>query len=178
MGEGPAGETVTACARESRAVAEARAYRTALAPGGALVCAVASFDASGGLSYLIAALKDLPDVRAVCVGEGRGWERWERQIEEAELEHRVGLLVLSSGSERWRALHASDLLVLPSLERGALGGEALIEARRWGRAVVVTDVYGMVPGESSGIAGVVVKRGNVAGLTGAIRQQLATHRAW
>ncbi len=178
MGDETGGERVVACARESRALAEARAYRDALAPGGALVCAVGSFDARGGLSYLLSALMRLPEVRAVCVGEGPGREHLERQLEEAQLEHRVGLIVLPSGRERWRALHASDLLVLPALEPLTLGREALAEARRWGRAVVATEVYGRDGSDAAWPERVVIARGDAVGLARAIQQQLATQRRW
>lgn len=105
-----------------------------------------------GLDVLIRAARLCEKVTVQIVGKGVLQERLQDQIVRMGLEERVFL----RGSLLDRDLHAlfvtCDAVCLPSLERSEAFGIVLLEAMRFGKAVVVSDIPG------SG-AGWVVRKG-------------------
>ncbi|MBL8250491.1 MAG: glycosyltransferase [Candidatus Competibacter sp.] len=124
-----------------------------------------------GHEVLIRAAAELPDSRVLIVGSGDRRERLAAQIRDARLEDRV-LLPGFQPQETLHALLAScDVLCLPSLERTEAFGMVLLEAMRFGKAVVVGDIPGSGPGWVTRAAehGLLVPPGDATALAAALR---------
>jgi glycosyltransferase involved in cell wall biosynthesis len=161
-----ANERLTAFWREDAFIAEARAYRKSLAPGGTLLCFAGRFDAQSGLSYLIEALRQLPQVRAVFAGHGDRRDEVERLIEAAGIEHRIAVVDGSAERAVWRVLLASDFVVLPLLKPSETGWSVMMKAELCGRRVIASDACA----EGQRVFGSVVEAGDVKALTSAIER--------
>jgi glycosyltransferase involved in cell wall biosynthesis len=101
-----------------------------------------------GVDVLLAALRELPDVTALLVGDGPERPRLEALAVELGVERRV--VFAGWDDEPRRFLHALDVFVMPS--RIEAFGLAAAEAMLAGLPVVATDVGGLaelvVPGET------------------------------
>ena len=95
-----------------------------------------------GHEVLIRAAARAPDLRVLIVGEGDRKRRLDSLLAELGLRERVTLLGFME-EERLQALLAScDCLCLPSVERTEAFGLVLLEAMRYAKPVVASDVPG------------------------------------
>ena len=95
-----------------------------------------------GHEFLIRAAANLPQSHIIIVGEGDRKEYLRGLIRELGLERRVELTGFMPDDKLW-ALHAtSDLFCLPSIERTEAFGLVLLEAMRYSKPVVASDVPG------------------------------------
>lgn len=125
-----------------------------------------------GHDRLIRALDACPDARLVIVGAGEERPRLAALVRALNLEARVALLGFRSDPETAALLASCDLLCLPSVERTEAFGLVLLEAMRYGKSVVVSDI----PGSGTGWVvrraghGVLVPPDDVAALTAALHE--------
>ncbi|MCP4686422.1 MAG: glycosyltransferase [Desulfobacterales bacterium] len=139
-------------------------------PGKTRVLAVGRLTYYKGHEFLIRAAARTPDLHVVIVGNGERKETLARLIADQGLDGRV-LLHGFADSRRLQALLAScDCLCLPSLERTEAFGLVLLEAMRYARPAVASDVPGsgmgwvVRPGET----GLLAPPGDAAGLADAL----------
>jgi glycosyltransferase involved in cell wall biosynthesis len=116
------------------------------------------------LKALRAVRREFPQVRLLCLGEGRLREELESQVCDLGLEGSVHFLGYQSNVENWLAL--ADLTVLPSFWEGL--PLAAIESLAAGRPVVATAVDGTPEVVIDGKTGFTVPPANPERLAGAI----------
>jgi len=95
-----------------------------------------------GHEILIRASASLPGVRTLIVGGGEYRQRLERLIQTLNLDGSVQLTGYLSEAEIAALLASCDLVCLPSLERTEAFGLVLLEAMRYAKPVVVSDIPG------------------------------------
>ncbi len=95
-----------------------------------------------GHEVLIHASASLPGVQTLIVGGGEYRQRLERLIQSLNLGDRVRLTGYRSEVEVAALLASCDLLCLPSLERTEAFGLVLLEAMRYAKPLVVSDIPG------------------------------------
>ena len=124
-----------------------------------------------GHDVLIRAAAELPDSRILIVGTGEQRERLETLRNALDLGDRVCLPGFQPEADLNALLASCDVLCLPSLERTEAFGLVLLEAMRFGKAVVVSDI----PGSGAGWVvrqaghGLLVPLGDVGALATALR---------
>lgn len=95
-----------------------------------------------GYKYLVKAMEDLADFRAVIIGEGDCRSVLEKSITESRLDKRVVL----AGHQPSESLHAlmqtCHCICLPSIERTEAFGVVLLEAMAHRKPAVVCDIKG------------------------------------
>ena len=99
-----------------------------------------------GHDILIQAAAHLPNSRILIVGTGEHRQRLETLIHSRNLNDRVRLPGFQPEAELNALLAGCDVLCLPSLERTEAFGLVLLEAMRFGKPVVVSDIPGSGPG--------------------------------
>ena len=95
-----------------------------------------------GHDILIRAAVDLPDSRVLIVGIGEQRARLEGLIETLKLNERVRLPGFQPEADLNALLASCDVLCLPSLERTEAFGLVLLEAMRFSKPAVVSDIPG------------------------------------
>lgn len=95
-----------------------------------------------GQGVLIEAVARLPGVQVILVGAGEQGARLAGQIARLGLGERVQLAGFVPDAEVAALLASCDLLCLPSLERTEAFGLVLLEAMRFAKPVVVSDIAG------------------------------------
>lgn len=95
-----------------------------------------------GHEVLIRASASLPGVRTLIIGGGEYRQRLERLIQTLNLDGSVQLTGYLSEAEIAALLASCDLVCLPSLERTEAFGLVLLEAMRYAKPVVVSDIPG------------------------------------
>ena len=95
-----------------------------------------------GHDVLIRAAAALPDSRVLIVGTGEQRARLETLIQALRLGERVLLPGFQPDADLNALLASCDVLCLPSLERTEAFGLVLLEAMRFGKPVVVSDIPG------------------------------------
>ncbi|MBK8638459.1 MAG: glycosyltransferase [Chromatiaceae bacterium] len=95
-----------------------------------------------GHEILIRAAARLTDIRVLIVGGGEHQDRLIRLVHELGLGDRVSLLGHQTAAQVTALLASCDIYCLPSLERTEAFGLVLLEAMRFARPVVVSDIPG------------------------------------
>jgi glycosyltransferase involved in cell wall biosynthesis len=95
-----------------------------------------------GQEVLIKAAARLPDIKVLIVGEGERRTRLQNLIAESELRERVKLPGFMQEPRLQALLATCDVLCLPSVERTEAFGLVLLEAMRFAKPVVASDVAG------------------------------------
>ncbi|HUU39434.1 MAG TPA: glycosyltransferase [Desulfatiglandales bacterium] len=95
-----------------------------------------------GHEVLIKAAARLPDIKVLIIGEGERRTRLQNLIAELELRERVKLLGFMQEPRLQTLLATCDFLCLPSVERTEAFGLVLLEAMRFAKPVVASDVTG------------------------------------
>lgn len=125
-----------------------------------------------GHEVLIQAVAAVPEARLLIVGEGQYRPRLEALIRCLGLEGRVRLMGLRSEAELYALFASCDVFCLPSLERTEAFGLVLLEAMRFEKPVVASDIVGSGVGwvvQQAG-HGLLVKPGDVEGLAAALME--------
>lgn len=109
-----------------------------------------------GFDTLIRAVAGLPNVQLVIVGSGDAYPKLATLIEETHTGDRVRLLGEVDDAARNHLLATCDTLCLPSRERTEAFGIVLMEAMRYGKPVIASEVPGsgmgwVVDAELSGL---------------------------
>lgn len=125
-----------------------------------------------GHDVLIRAAAAVPDSRILIVGTGEQRPRLEKLLADLQLQERVQLPGFQSEDDLHALLASCDVLCLPSLERTEAFGLVLLEAMRFGKPVVVSDIPGSGPGWVVREAGHgrCVAPGDASALTMALRE--------
>lgn len=134
---------------------EAMIRAESLWPGrGCRVLAVGRLTHYKGFEVLIRALSAQPELQLVIVGGGEQHARLAGPINRFGLSGRVRLAGFQHDPIRNALLAGCDVFCLPSLERSEAFGVVLLEAMRYGRPVVASDILG------SGVGWVVREAGH------------------
>lgn len=125
-----------------------------------------------GHEVLIQAAADLPNSRVLIVGMGEQRTRLAALIQSLGLENRVSLPGFQLEADLNALLASCDVLCLPSLDRAEAFGLVLLEAMRFGKPVLVSDIPGSGTGWVTRQAGhgLLVAPGDPAALAGALRE--------
>lgn len=128
-----------------------------------------------GFDVLIRAVKDIANVSVQIVGDGALMEDFKKQIAQLGLENRVWLRGGLSDRSLQALLASCDLLCLPSLERSEAFGVVLLEAMRYGKALVASDIPGSGTGwvVQTGECGRLVAPGDEKALSACLSQWAA-----
>lgn len=123
-----------------------------------------------GFPYLIRAMEQLSDARLSIVGQGPDRTELAALIRELGLGDRVELAGAVSHEDLCRRYAACDVFCLPSLDKSEAFGVVLMEAMRYGKPLVTTEIPGSGVSwvNRDGESGLVVERGNAAALAGAL----------
>ena len=95
-----------------------------------------------GHDILIQAAADLPNTRVLIVGTGEHGDRLAKQVQSLHLDGRVVLPGFQPEADLNALLASCDVVCLPSLERTEAFGLVLLEAMRFAKPVVVSDISG------------------------------------
>jgi len=125
-----------------------------------------------GLSYLIDAIARVEHARLDLVGVGDLEQELKRQVASLGLGNRVTFHGATTEQELAILMAQCDCLCLPSIERTEAFGVVLLEAMRFGKPTVVTDVAGSGMGwvVDHGVTGLKVEPGNADALALALQQ--------
>ena len=140
-------------------------------PGRTRIISVGRLTYYKGHEVLIRAAANLPETHVVIVGEGDRKEHLRGLIRQLGLGGRVELTGFISDETLRALLATSDLFCLPSIERTEAFGLVLLEAMRYSKAVIASDVFGSGMGWIIGQmeTGLLVKPGDVDDLARALQ---------
>lgn len=161
--------------REIDPAQRARARHTWVQPDGLCVLAAGRLAYYKGFEVLVQAIEQAdPSVTLVVVGEGPNGKKLEDEVRARKLEHRVRLLGYRTDSELHELMAACDVLCLPSIDRSESFGIVLLEAMRYGRPVIASDIPGSGVGwvVRQGGHGMLVPPGNAVALADALNRLL------
>lgn len=125
-----------------------------------------------GHDVLINAVAELPSARLLIVGQGEHRGRLQALIGALRLEARAELRGFLPDDELMALLATCDVLCLPSLERTEAFGLVLLEAMRFAKPVVVSDIPGSGTGWVVAQArnGLLTRPGDPKSVAAALRQ--------
>lgn len=127
-----------------------------------------------GLQFMVSAMRLLPHVHFLIIGDGPEGEKLRRLVEEFELTETVHFLGSLSDEEVVSHVQASELFVLPSHLPGEAFGLSQVEAMACGVPVVCCDLPTGVPYVNQhGETGLVVPPADPEALANAVRELLA-----
>lgn len=123
-----------------------------------------------GFEVLVQAVADLPDLRLLIVGQGERRPQLDRLLKTLGLEGSVTLAGALPDAELNALWTTCDAFCLPSLERTEAFGLVLLEAMRFHKPVIASDIPGSGVGwvVRQGRHGLLVKPNNPAALRDAI----------
>ena len=144
-------------------------------PGSLRVLAVGRLTYYKGFDVLIRAASQVPGISAQIVGDGALRGELQREIAQRGVEGRVVLRGGLSDPELQALLATCHTLCLPSIERTEAFGVALLEAMRYGKPLVVSDIPGSGAGwvVRKGSCGFLVPPGDVGALAGIFERLVA-----
>lgn len=127
-----------------------------------------------GLQFLVSAMRGLPNVRALLIGEGPEGEKLQRLAAELNVADRIHFLGELPDDEVVAHLHAADVFAMPSHLPSEAFGLAQVEAMAAGLPVVCCDLPTGVPFVNQhGITGLVVPPADDEALAAAIGELLS-----
>jgi rhamnosyl/mannosyltransferase len=95
-----------------------------------------------GHEILIRAAKKLENIQIVIVGNGEERRNLENLIKILNIQNKVKLLGFRSNEEIAALFNSCDCFCLPSLERTEAFGVVLMEAMRYSKPIIASDIYG------------------------------------
>jgi rhamnosyl/mannosyltransferase len=139
---------------------------------GLRVLAVGRLTYYKGHDVLVKAAAHTPDVRVIIAGSGERQARLAATINQLGLEQRVSMLGFVSDAQLTALMATCDVLCLPSLERTEAFGIVLLEAMRFAKPVVVSDIEGSGTGWVVRTAsnGLLTEPGNATALAAALQR--------
>lgn len=125
-----------------------------------------------GHDVLLDAATALPDCRILIVGNGERESSLQRRIQSLGLSDNVSLLGFLPEADLHTLIATCHCLCLPSVERTEAFGMVLLEAMRYGKPVVASDIPGSGIGwvVEAGVTGFLVRPGDPVQLAGALRK--------
>jgi len=145
------------------------------APKTLKVLAVGRLTYYKGFDVLVRAVAQVPGISVQLMGEGDHKRKLLHDIQEMGLEDRVVLRGEVSDEVLQAAFATCDVLCLPSLERTEAFGVVLVEAMRYGRVVVASDIPGSGVGwvVKTGECGFLVPPGDAQALRSVFQRLMA-----
>jgi glycosyltransferase involved in cell wall biosynthesis len=124
-----------------------------------------------GHEVILDASTALPDARILIVGNGERESSLQRRIHTLGLSNKVSLLGSLPESDLHTLISTCDCLCLPSVERTEAFGLVLLEAMRYGKPVVASNIPGSGIGwvVEDGVTGFLVPPGDPALLAASLR---------
>lgn len=147
-----------------------RAAKKRLGVDGNLVVAVGNIAPEKGQMLVAEALRDIPDVTLLLVGDGPDADRIDRFVRDNGLAARVRLVGRVPQPDLPAYYSAADVTVLASVREG--WPNVLLESMACGTPVVATDVGGVREIVTAPEAGIVVPDRTPAALAGALKAVL------
>ena len=125
-----------------------------------------------GHDVILDAATALPDARILIVGNGERQACLQKQISALGLSHKVSLLGALPEKDLHTLIASCDCLCLPSIERTEAFGMVLLEAMRYAKPVVASNIPGSGIGwvVEDGVTGFLVPPGDPVLLAGALRK--------
>jgi rhamnosyl/mannosyltransferase len=125
-----------------------------------------------GQKQLIQALQDCPQAQLLIIGKGELQTELSDLIQQLNLHKRVKLLGFCEDAQLQALLSSCDVFCLPSLERTEAFGVVLMEAMRYAKPVIASQVEGSGMGwvVDDKQTGLLVKPNDINSLTQAIQQ--------
>jgi rhamnosyl/mannosyltransferase len=125
-----------------------------------------------GHEVMLDASTALPDSRILIVGNGERESSLQKRIHTLGLSNNVSLLGSLPESDLHTLISSCDCLCLPSVERTEAFGLVLLEAMRYGKPVVASNIPGSGIGwvVEDGVTGLLVPPGDPVLLAGSLRQ--------
>ena len=125
-----------------------------------------------GHDVMLDASTALPDCRILIVGNGERESSLQRRIHTLGLSNNVSLLGFLPESDLHTLISTCDCLCLPSVERTEAFGMVLLEAMRYGKPVVASDIHGSGIGwvVEDGVTGFLVPPGDPVLLAGSLKK--------
>lgn len=127
-----------------------------------------------GHDVVLNAMSELPEAKLVVVGDGERETSLRRQIAANGLDDRVRLTGLLPEYRLHALMATCDCLCLPSIERTEAFGLVLLEAMRFAKPVVASDIPGSGVGwvVDHGVTGLLVRPGHAGDLAAALHTVL------
>ena len=127
-----------------------------------------------GLSILLNAIAQLPNVHCWLVGDGSERRILEEEAARLKIQGRVRFVGAVNEEKKWRYLKTADVVVLPSTDKNEAFGMVILEAGHLGKSMVVTDIQGSGTAWVAGQFGAtIVTDGDLGALTAGINQVLS-----
>lgn len=125
-----------------------------------------------GHDVMLDAATVLPDCRILIVGNGERESNLQRRILSLGLSGKVSLLGFLPEADLHALISTCHCLCLPSVERTEAFGMVLLEAMRYGKPVVASDIPGSGIGwvVEEGVTGFLVRPGDPVQLAGSLRR--------
>ena len=123
-----------------------------------------------GVSTLLKAIQQLPDVHAILVGDGDLRSNYQQQAADLRLESRVTFTGRVASDQLPFLYRAANMVVLPSDTCGEAFGMVLLEAMSSGRPVIASNLPGVRSVVSDGDDGYLTPPDNVHSLTKTIKR--------
>ena len=125
-----------------------------------------------GHDVMLNASTAMPDVRILIVGNGERESSLQRRIQSFGLSNKVSLLGTLPESDLHALIASCDCLCLPSVERTEAFGMVLLEAMRYGKPVVASNIPGSGIGwvVEDGVTGFLVPPGDPVLLAASIKK--------
>jgi glycosyltransferase involved in cell wall biosynthesis len=153
--------------------ADREAARAALGLSGRVLLSVGNLVELKGNHLTLEALRDLPDVTLVLVGDGPERARLEALARQYDVADRVRFAGLVAQTELPRYYNAADALVLFSSREG--WANVLLEAMACGTPVIATAIWGTPEVVAAPAAGVLADERSAAGLVAAYERLFAAY---
>ena len=165
----PLGVDETAYELSSAERAQVEASKKELFGDRVVVGFVGRFAWYKGLSVLLKAIRPLPEIRLLLVGDGSLRDQLEREARELGVADRIRFVGHVTEAEKIKYFHMMDIFVLPSTHVTEAFGIVQIEAQFCGRPVIRTDLpTGVRDITIHGVTGLAVPAGDVDSLSDAI----------
>jgi glycosyltransferase involved in cell wall biosynthesis len=120
------------------------------------------------LDHLLKAVKEVPSAKLIIAGKGDSdvYDRLRTLATELQINARVQLVGEVSEEEKWSILQKAWVYVATSMKEGF--GISVLEAQSFGVPVIAYDVPGLNESVKDLRSGILVRDGDIAGLTKAI----------
>ena len=143
-----------------------------LTEGAPTICFIGRHVKYKGVDNLLHAIKALPGVHALIGGEGPTLNNSKKLAYELGIHERVHFLGELNDHNKGAVFRASDVFVLPCINRTESFGQSLVEAQLSGIPTVASDVGGITEVIQHDKTGLVIRPNNIDELVKAIKMLL------
>ncbi len=125
-----------------------------------------------GVWDVLEAMKQLKgeNIKLTIAGKGEDFDRFKKAIIENDLTNEIDMIGWILGSDKYKLLHNSDILILPSYREGL--PNSLLEAMSSRTAVIVSNVGAISDVITNGLNGFLIRPGKPQEIESCIRKYL------